>query len=67
RYPEALEDFDRAIELNPKLDWAIANRGETYRLMKRYPEALKDFDRAIELDPKYDWAIANRGETYRLM
>ncbi|WP_375468619.1 tetratricopeptide repeat protein [uncultured Nostoc sp.] len=67
RYPEALQDIDRAIELNPKLDWAIARRGETYRSMKRYPEALQDFDRAIELNPKYDWAIALRGLTFCLM
>ncbi|MEH1841047.1 MAG: tetratricopeptide repeat protein, partial [Nostoc sp.] len=67
RYPQALQDFDRAIELDPKYDWAIASRGQTYRSMKRYPEALEDFDCAIELNPKLDWAIANRGQTYRLM
>ncbi|MHC0064486.1 tetratricopeptide repeat protein [Nostoc sp. UIC 10890] len=66
-YPEALQDFDRAIELDPKYDWAIASRGQTYRSMKCYPEALQDFDRAIELNPKSDWAIANRGFTYRSM
>ncbi|MEH2069317.1 MAG: tetratricopeptide repeat protein [Nostoc sp.] len=67
RYPQALEDFDRAIELDPEYDWAIASRGITYRSMERYTEALEDFDRAIELDPKSDWAIANRGITYRQM
>jgi tetratricopeptide (TPR) repeat protein len=67
RYQEALQDFDRAIELNPKYTWAITNRGETYGLMERYQEALQDFDRAIKLKPKYYWAIANRGYIYRLM
>jgi tetratricopeptide (TPR) repeat protein len=67
RYQEALQDFDRAIELDPKYAWAISSRGITYRLMKRYEAALQDFDRAIELDPKYAWAIASRAETYRLM
>ncbi|MFM9264813.1 tetratricopeptide repeat protein, partial [Tychonema sp. BBK16] len=67
QYEEALQNFDRAIELDPKYTWAIARRGETYLLMKRYEEALQDFDRAIELNPKNDWAIARRGETYRLM
>ncbi|WP_242057906.1 MULTISPECIES: tetratricopeptide repeat protein [Nostoc] len=67
-YAQALQDFDRAIELNPKFDWwAIAGRGVTYRDMERYAEALQDFDRAIELNPKDDWAIASRGVTYRLM
>ncbi|OKH34403.1 hypothetical protein FACHB389_15745 [Nostoc calcicola FACHB-389] len=67
RYAEALQDFDHAIELNPKDDWAIACRGVTYRNMERYAEALQDFDRAIELNPKDDWAMASRGVTYRLM
>ncbi len=51
-YDEALADFDRAIELDEKYAWAIARRGETYRLMGKYAEALADFDRAIELDEK---------------
>ncbi|NJN86577.1 MAG: tetratricopeptide repeat protein [Leptolyngbyaceae cyanobacterium SL_7_1] len=67
RYEEALQDFNRAIELDPEYAWAIAHRGVTYRVIKRYDEALRDLNCAIELDPKYDWAIANRGETYRLM
>ncbi|MCC5622362.1 tetratricopeptide repeat protein [Nostoc sp. CHAB 5715] len=67
RYEEALPDFDRAIELDSKYAWAIANRGVTYHLMKRYTEALEDFDRLIELNPKYDWAITIRGVTYRLI
>ncbi|MEH2183547.1 tetratricopeptide repeat protein, partial [Nostoc sp.] len=64
QYTEALQDFDRAIELDPKYAWAIASRGETYHSIKQYTEALQDFNRAIELDPKLEWAIASRGETY---
>ncbi len=67
RYEEALADFDRAIALDEKIAWAIAQRGVTYQLMKRYEEALADFDRAIALNEKMDWAIASRGETYQLM
>ena len=67
RYVEALQDFDRAIELDPKYDWAIALRGLTFCLMELYPEALEDIDRAIELNPKYDWAIAHRGQTYLML
>ncbi|MDZ8261840.1 tetratricopeptide repeat protein [Nostoc sp. ChiQUE01b] len=67
RYQQAVEDFDRAIKLDPKYDWAIACRAQTYHQMKCYTEALQDFDRAIELNPKFDWAIASRGLTYRSM
>ncbi len=64
KYPEALADFNRAIELDERYALAIASRGQTYRLMGKYPEALVDFDKAIELNGKYTWAIAKRGETY---
>jgi tetratricopeptide (TPR) repeat protein len=67
RYDDALADFSRAIELDPKRIWAIAHRGATYREMKRYDDALADLNRAIELDPKRIWAIADRGATYREM
>ncbi len=63
-YEEALNDYNKAIELEPKFIMVIAYRGLTYRSMKRYENALKDFDQAIELNPKYAWAIARRGMTY---
>ena len=50
-----LADLNLKIERNPNDAWALAHRGETYRLMERYQEALQDFDRAIELDPEDDW------------
>ncbi len=60
RYEEAPADFTRAIELDPAYGWAIAHRGETYRLMERHDEALADLSRAIEIDPSDGDAIASR-------
>lgn len=62
-----LTNFNQAIAQDPKNSWALAHRGETYRLLARYQEALADFDQAIVLNPDYAWAFAHRGETYRLM
>lgn len=39
---EALTDFNRAIELWPEAGWAVAERGEAYRLLDRYGDALID-------------------------
>ncbi|MEH2202719.1 MAG: tetratricopeptide repeat protein [Nostoc sp.] len=63
QYDKALQNFDRAIELNPRYVAAISDRGFTYHLMERYEEALQDFDRTIELYPKYAVGIASRGNT----
>jgi tetratricopeptide (TPR) repeat protein/predicted ATPase len=67
RFDEALNDFNRAIELNPGDAWAIGSRGQVYAAKDCFHEALTDFDRAVELNPGYAWAISSRGETYRLM
>ena len=67
RYDEALQDYNRAIELDPKYKWAFTGRGFTYRSIERYEEALQDYNRAIELDPTYEWAFTGRGFTHYLM
>ncbi|WP_445630748.1 tetratricopeptide repeat protein [Nostoc sp. DSM 114167] len=69
RYEEALQDLNRAIELDLNYEWAIASRGITYFLMERYSEALQDFDRAIKLNPnpESDTVFAFRGINYFLM
>ena len=64
-YQEAIKDFDRAIELDPKLAGAYWGRGKTYHELGDYQEAIKDFDRAIELNPKLGGAYWSRGKTYQ--
>ncbi|MEA5503729.1 tetratricopeptide repeat protein [Halotia wernerae UHCC 0503] len=66
-YQEALQDFDRAIELDPKYYWAIASRGETYLLMKHYQEAIQDFNLAINLDVEDDWCLYTCGLAYKAL
>lgn len=66
-YEETLAILNQAIAQNPINTKALAQRGETYRLMGRYDEALTDFNQAIDHQPDYAWAIAHRGDTYRLL
>ncbi|MEG4916696.1 tetratricopeptide repeat protein [Microcoleus sp. B7-D4] len=61
RYDEALESFDRAIELDPNDLSALVLRGYVLHKLKRYDEALASFDRAIELDANNHLAWAKRG------
>jgi tetratricopeptide (TPR) repeat protein len=61
RPDEALKDYNKAIELNPRFAIAYFNRGTLFKNVKRNDEALKDFNKAIELDPSYAKAYCNRG------
>ena len=51
QYEAALEEFSRAIELDPDDAQAYSNRGTAYHQLQQYEGALEDFGRAIELDP----------------
>ena len=50
----AIQDFDDAIRLNPKLGVAYANRATAYTLLGMDEEAQRDVDRAIDLGVEAD-------------
>ena len=59
----ALEDFDRAIELDPRDARFYKDRGRCLSTLHR-DEALSDINKAIELRPGYAQAYAARGSYY---
>jgi tetratricopeptide (TPR) repeat protein len=61
RFDDALEDFARALEMDPENASLFSARGQTLRVIGRLEDALRDFDRAIELAPNGETAIASRG------
>lgn len=56
----AIEDYDRALSLDPGYAAAFSNRGMAHVAKGAFVHALEDYDRAIELDPTYGPAYANR-------
>jgi tetratricopeptide (TPR) repeat protein len=46
-----VEEFSKAIVLNPKSNHAFFNRGACYWSLKKYDLARKDFEEALRLDP----------------
>ncbi|MFF7053438.1 tetratricopeptide repeat protein [Streptomyces griseorubiginosus] len=65
-YGQALQEYDRAVELDPLQPLAHYGRGLTHQLLDDYPAALTALDRAVELAPDAGWILAERAETYRL-
>jgi Tfp pilus assembly protein PilF len=51
QYDQAIADFNKAIEINPRYDKAYNNRGIVYRLKGQYDQAISDFNKAIEINP----------------
>jgi eukaryotic-like serine/threonine-protein kinase len=60
QYPGAIEDFTKALELNPT-SAVQAYRGWTHLVVDAPKLALRDFELAIELDPNNGDAYNGRG------
>ena len=62
---EAIAEFSKAIELNPRAGAAYNNRGLAYADQEQYDQALADYAKAIEFSSRDTGSDNNRGEVYR--
>lgn len=63
-YSKAIEHYNNAIKLNPKIVNAYNNRGIAYCENDEVERAIKDYNKAIELDPNKASFYSNRGVAY---
>ncbi len=63
-YPAALQDFNKAVELDAKNEKALHNRGLVKYALKDYNGAIQDHTQAIALNPAYSNAYNDRGMIY---
>jgi tetratricopeptide (TPR) repeat protein len=61
RAAEALDSYERALKVNPKLLEALALKGEALSALGRYEEAIAIFDRVLESNPKDAETLNSRG------
>lgn len=57
----AIEAFDQALLLMPRLAVALMNRGVAHSQSGLKDAALADYDQALNVRPEYPRALANRG------
>lgn len=57
----AIEDYSRAIQLNPNFAPAYNNRGNARYTLGNKQGAMEDYNRAIQLDPNFANAYTGRG------
>jgi tetratricopeptide (TPR) repeat protein len=66
-FDQAIADYTRVIELNPKHAYAYLERGRVYYNKGNFDQAITDETKAIELNPQYADAYSERGGAYRAM
>ncbi|HAJ64764.1 MAG TPA: protein kinase [Cyanobacteria bacterium UBA8543] len=62
RFQDALEAYNRAVELKPEYAQAWNGQGNALLELKRYEDALNAYDKAIQLNPIYLEAWTSRGK-----
>ena len=60
-YSGALEDYNKAIEINPNNARIYSNRGLTKNSLKDYSGAIEDFNKSIEINPTNSYPYYNTG------
>lgn len=63
-FADIIADYDRALQLNPRLVYAWLNKGNLYYEAGDYTSALQCYSEALKLDPSFGAACYNRGITY---
>jgi tetratricopeptide (TPR) repeat protein len=64
QFADAMVEYGRAIELNPKNTDAYYNRALLYQKQGDTKAAFKDFDKIIAINPNYSEPYYGRGQIY---
>ena len=67
KYEEALEAFNKALEINQSDEYALSSKGDAFGYLGRYEEALETFNQVLEINPKHDFALSRKGYALLLL
>ncbi|MEI9475835.1 MAG: tetratricopeptide repeat protein [Deltaproteobacteria bacterium] len=59
KLPEAIEEYKKAVQIDPFNTGAHNNLGMAYKDLGRYEEAVNHYQKALSIDPKYGKARHN--------
>ncbi len=63
-YDQAIEDYTKSLEINPKNADAFLNRGNAYYDKGKYDQAMADYNKVLEVNPRNADALVGRGNIY---
>ena len=60
RHEESIKYYDKILEINPKDQKALLNKGSVLRDLERYKESIKYYDKILEINPNHIKAISSK-------
>jgi superkiller protein 3 len=66
QYAEAIKQFDKAIEIDPKYDKAYYMKGYALTRLKDYPEAIAAYEKVLQIAPNDSKTIFALGKLYEV-
>ena len=67
QYDQAISDYTKALEINPRYAKAHYSRGIAYARKGQHDQAISDYTKALEISPRFAKAYNNRGVAYYQM
>lgn len=67
KFENAIECFDKSLELDPNYPEALARKGSLLSDMDNFDEALIYLDKALNIEPNYLFPIKSKGITFTKM
>ena len=64
-YDEAIEAFNKTLEMEPRHENAYWGRGVAWAMKGEPDKAIADYNKALEINPCHPWAYYNRGCAWR--
>ena len=64
-FKEAVEYYNKSLNLDPTEASTYANRAQAYIKLKNFPKCIEDSNKALELQPKYLKALYRRAIAYK--
>ncbi|MDR0624465.1 MAG: tetratricopeptide repeat protein [Treponema sp.] len=64
QYQDAIDDFTRALELDPASYKAVYYRGVVRTVLKEYSGAIDDFTLSLSINPYQPFCLFRRGQAY---
>ena len=61
RHEESIKYYDKILEINPKDQKALLNKGSVLSDLERYEESIKYYDKILEINPNHVKALASKG------